>query len=308
MTSFGIFKFMVTYSLTEFLSVIILYSIDSNLTDLEFLFIDICLIVNFAFFFGKTQAYEGKLVKTPPMTSLLSFTPLFSLIVHMFTMTIFQTIAFYSVEQFSWFKPFVHTTATAYSCYENYSVFCVSLFQYITTAVIFSRGKPYRKAIWTNKMFILSIFILVSICVYITIYPADWVVNTLQLMVPPEYDWPVLILFLGFVNFVVCMLIETVLIEWAIERKLKPIMYRPEKSKKYYLRVEHDLKKSPGWPSIDKELPTLPMTPSVENIIKTCSEDDETFNETETRRGIENLAFVDDEKVVVGTVNETTKF
>ncbi|KAG7209711.1 hypothetical protein KM043_011347 [Ampulex compressa] len=96
-TSFGIFKFMISYALTEFLSVIILYSIDSNLTDLEFLFIDICLIINFASIFGKTKAYDKKLVENIPMTSLLSFAPLFSLFANMVVVIAFQVMAYHLV-------------------------------------------------------------------------------------------------------------------------------------------------------------------------------------------------------------------
>lgn len=304
---------MVTYSLTEFLSVIILYSMDSNLTDLEFLFIDICLIVNFAFFFGKTKAYEGKLAKQPPMTSLLSFTPLVSLVLHMFVMTIFQSVAYYTVRTFSWFTPFVPSTASSYTSYENYSVFCVSLFQYITTAVIFSRGKPYRKEIYTNHAYILSILILIAICTYITISPAHWVKSALQLITPPEYDWPIFILLLGFVNFLVCLAIEMLVIEWAIERRIKPKLYKPEKSKKSYLRVEYDLRNNPEWPKIDRELPTLPITPSVENILKICRDDQlddrtpqDNQNSSVKPGGIKNLAFVDDDDLAI--TNETTRF
>ena len=61
-TSFGIFKYMAAYSITQFTSVIILYSIDSNLSDLQFLYIDLFLITVFAFFFGLTEAYPGQSV------------------------------------------------------------------------------------------------------------------------------------------------------------------------------------------------------------------------------------------------------
>ncbi|XP_076242344.1 polyamine-transporting ATPase 13A3 isoform X2 [Calliopsis andreniformis] len=281
-TSFGIFKFMVTYSLTEFLSVTILYAIDSNLTDLEFLFIDICLIVNFASFFGKTQAYEKKLVKQPPMTSLLSFKTIFSLTIHMFIMTIFQVTAYHAVRNFPWFTPFVHSTNTEYKCYENYSVFCVSMFQYITMALIFSRGKPYRKAIYTNVAFIVSIILLTIVCIYITVYPAEWIINLLELQVPPVYDWRIIILALALTNFIVCIFVETFLIEYLVEKKLKYKFYRPEKSKKRYLRIEHELKNNLSWPKLDKELPILPLTPSVENIINvTCTEEQPCVNEIE---------------------------
>lgn len=322
-TSFGIFKFMVAYSLTEFLSVIILYSIDSNLTDLEFLFIDICLIVNFASFFGKTQAYEKKLADKPPMTSLLSFTPLLSLSMHMFIMTIFQAIAYHTVRRFPWFTPFIHTSNIGYICYENYSVFCISMFQYVTMAIIFSRGKPYRKPIYTNGVFTFSIFLLIAICIYITVYPAHWVVNLLELLVPPEYDWRVIILVLALANFLICLVVETFIVEYGIERKLIPKLHQPKKSKKKYLKIEYELNNSPNWPKLNNELPILPITPSVENIIKTmyietseCTNavNSQEVNEQKVLRklddirtnGVDNQGYVEDS--VMENVSTITKF
>lgn len=231
-TSFGIFKFMITYSLTEFLSTIILYSIDSNVTDLQFLFIDICLIVNFAFFFGKTKAHEGKLSKKAPMTSLLSFTPLFSLTIQMIVNLCFQVIAFIGVQQYSWFTPFHNEQALNYACLENYSVFCVSMFQYITMAIIFSRGKPYRKAIYTNHLFILSIIIMTIVGIYITIYPANWIINALQLIMPPVYDWRTIILAMALLNFLLCFLLESFVVEFLIEKRLKRKFHRIKNSRK----------------------------------------------------------------------------
>lgn len=267
-TSFGIFKFMITYSLTEFLSVIILYSIDSNLTDLQFLFIDICLIVNFAFFFGKTHAYKKKLSKITPMTSLIGFTPLLSLTIHMFIMIVFQVIAYHVVRQFSWFTPFVPTSNTRYTCYENYSVYCISMFQYITMAIIFSRGKPYRRPIYTNGAFISSIFLLTLICAYITVYPAQWIVNALQLILPPDYDWRLIILVLAVANFLICFFVESIIIERIIENTLKRRMYKPNKSKKRYLKIEHELKNYENWPKFGEQFPisSILRKENVQNI------------------------------------------
>lgn len=77
-TSFGIFKYMAAYSLVQFISVMILYSIDSNLTDKQYLYVDLGLISIFAFFFGKTESFDGNLVKQVPLSSLISSTPLAS--------------------------------------------------------------------------------------------------------------------------------------------------------------------------------------------------------------------------------------
>lgn len=59
-TSFGIFKYMAAYSLTQFISVMILYNIDCNLTDIEFLYVDLFVITSFAFLIGKTDSFDGK--------------------------------------------------------------------------------------------------------------------------------------------------------------------------------------------------------------------------------------------------------
>lgn len=192
-TSSGIFKFMVAYALTEFISCIILYAVESNLFDLQFLFIDICLIVNFGFFFGKTRAYAGPLVKDPPLTSLLSFIPLMSLTLHVAIITAVQVGAFFWVRQFPWFSDYKRIPES-YACYENYAVYCVSLFQYIASAVAFSQGKPYRKEIYTNVALMISLVIMTLICAYKTVYPAQWITDYFGYIQPPAFDFKVQIL------------------------------------------------------------------------------------------------------------------
>ncbi|KJH52820.1 IC domain protein, HAD ATPase, P-type family [Dictyocaulus viviparus] len=70
-TSFGIFKYMAGYSLTQFVTVMLLYYISNILTDGQFMYIDMFLITLLAVLFGNTSAYE-KLCPTPPPTRLLS--------------------------------------------------------------------------------------------------------------------------------------------------------------------------------------------------------------------------------------------
>lgn len=305
---------MVNYSLTEFVSTVILYSIDSNLTDIEFLFIDVFLAMNFAFFFGKTHAYTGKLAEKPPMTSLISFTPLFSLAAQMIIIIIFQSAVFYLVQLQPWFIPYVNKDDLNYSCYENYSVFCISMFQYITLAIIFSRGTPYRKSIFSNYTFVLSLLGTTIVCIYIVISPAKWLINLIQLKMPPIYSWRLTILALALTNFILCFFIEYFIIEWIVEEKIKPCMYKPEKSNKLYLKLEHELEMDQCWPPINPESPVLPVTPSSVNLInaiektsvntKTSSirRDEELLKEeinslSENKNDFDNLAFVSDENL-----------
>ena len=309
-TSFGIFKFTVCYSLTEFISTIILYGISSNFTGLQFFYVDVLLFVNFAFFFGKTEAY-GKLAKEPPTSSLVSFTPLFSLTVHTIIIALFELIVFYAVQQFDWFTPFVPKDEFLYDCYENYSVFSMSTFQYAIIAIVFSRGKPYRKAIYTNKCFILSIVVLTLCNIYITLSPAQWAIDLLELQMPPVYDWRFMIVGLALINFLVCLAFESFVVEYIIQEKIKPKLYKPEKSKKQYLLLEYDLKCNPNWPPISTDLPNLPITPSYENIINSTrkasiaesiiyvsivNENEQTMQMSRSyaNDGVDNLAFTND--------------
>ena len=79
-TSFGIFKYMAGYSITQFVSVMILYNIYSNLSDFQFVYIDLFLITTIAALFGFNRSHRGPLAPTPPISSLFSPLPIFSLL------------------------------------------------------------------------------------------------------------------------------------------------------------------------------------------------------------------------------------
>lgn len=265
-TSFSIFKFTVCYSLTEFISTIILYSISSNFTGLQFFYVDFFVFINFAFFFGKTKAYE-KLAKTPPTSSLISFTPLFSITIHTIIISIFQLIVFHTVQQLSWYERVIPKDEYSYDCYENYSIFTISTFQYIIIAIVFSMGKPYRLPIFTNKCLVLSIILVIITNSYITLYPDKWTIQLLELQMPPVYDWRCIIIILALVNGLISLWFESFVIEYLIQRKIRPRLYKPEKSKKQYLSVECELRRQTNWPLISNELPNLPVTPNYDNIV-----------------------------------------
>ena len=105
-TSFGIFKYMAAYSLTQYSSVIILYEIDSNLTDLQYLYIDLFLITVFAFFFGLTKAHDGELAKRPPNNSLIHLIPIMSLMLQLVTIVSMQIGGLVYTKSQDWFIPF----------------------------------------------------------------------------------------------------------------------------------------------------------------------------------------------------------
>ncbi|RWS30592.1 cation-transporting ATPase 13A3-like protein, partial [Leptotrombidium deliense] len=147
-TAFGILKYMACYSLTQFLSVILLYTMYSNLTDMQFLYEDLFLISLFFVLFGKTGAHE-QLAKHPPPSSLIGITPLSSILLQFLLIATFQVSALLLLWTQSWYKPH-NPLSNHLQCHDNYAVFSISVFQYITLAVVFSKGAPYRQSLISN--------------------------------------------------------------------------------------------------------------------------------------------------------------
>lgn len=268
-TSFGIFKYMAAYSLCQFVSVMILYSIDSNLTDIQYLYIDLFIISIFAFFFGKTEAYSGKLVKETPLSSLISLSPVLSLVLQMLLVIIFQVIAFEHVQFQPWFEPFNHSMkgeGEHPGCYENYAVFAVSSFQYVILAIAFSKGKPYRESIFSNYGFIVSAIGITAFSAYLIVYPFEFLRDNFELVLPPtmEFRWSILIY--PVVHFMLSILVEIFLIEHFVFKKLRFKYHNIDKSKRKYLAIERDLQSDSRWPMLTSEFKT---SPSLESLTST---------------------------------------
>ncbi|XP_015114846.1 probable cation-transporting ATPase 13A3 isoform X1 [Diachasma alloeum] len=255
-TSFGIFKYMAAYSLTQFISVMILYSIESNLTDIEFLYIDLFIISIFAFFFGRTEAYDGPLVKTAPLTSLISTSPILSLVSQMIIVTVFQSMSFWHLKQTDWYTPFNSTATTNkddVGCLENYTVFIVSSMQYIILAVVFSKGHPYRKSLFTNYGLLASFILTALFSVYLAVWPFDWLAMKFELVLPEDMGFRVILIIYGFANFVISMVVEHLFVDYLVFRKLRYRWHDVDKSKRKFLAIERDMAKNLKWPPVSQE-------------------------------------------------------
>lgn len=208
-TAFGLFKFMVLYSLLEFFSSVVLFTFNSELSDLEFLYIDVALIVVFAFLFGQTKPYRGKLVPHAPSSSLLSLTPLISFGLQLCLMCVTQILSVMLIRQFHWYRlqPVYHRNSPV--TYENYAVFTVSQFQYIALAITFSYGRPYREPFYKNTKFFVSLLVMTLVSIFITVDPFAWVANVLEFRLPPTLDFRFLVLSLAVITFVFSVTLES---------------------------------------------------------------------------------------------------
>ncbi|XP_042354319.1 polyamine-transporting ATPase 13A3-like isoform X4 [Plectropomus leopardus] len=197
-TSFCVFKFMALYSIIQYLSVTLLYSILSNLGDFQFLFIDIAIILIIAFTMSLNSAWKELVWHRPP-SSLISGPLLCSVLTQILTCLVFQVLAFLLVRQQSWYETW---TPQSDACnisnsrhnvnvtsppdpknirnYENTTLFYVSSFQYLAVAIVFSKGKPFRQPSYKNWPFMLSCISLYTFLLFIMLYPVPAIDSLLE--------------------------------------------------------------------------------------------------------------------------------
>lgn len=246
-TSFGVFKVMLCYSQLQFASTIILYAADANINSFQFFYIDVFLLLCLISVFGKTKAYEA-LDKRPPSPSLMDVQHIASVIFFLLITISFQVFANYYITTYEWFKPYIFNGSDTvnFYCYENYIVFSTSLFQYIMMIIVFSRGKPYRQPIYTNKLLTLLLIVTIAHCLYVVLYPANWLQDLFVLRMPPiEGRW--LAIIISVICFPICLFAEELIVEYLIGKIIIP-KYVDTDSSKIYLSVDQPFKEEIYWP------------------------------------------------------------
>uniref|UniRef100_A0A671XK01 Polyamine-transporting ATPase 13A3 n=1 Tax=Sparus aurata TaxID=8175 RepID=A0A671XK01_SPAAU len=216
-TSFCVFKFMALYSIIQYLSVTLLYSILSNLGDFQFLFIDIAIILIIAFTMSLNPAWKELVWRRPP-SSLISGPLLCSVLTQIITCLVFQVLAFLLVRQQSWYETWTpqsdacNVSSSGLSLnvtsphdhkniknYENTTLFYVSSFQYLAVAIVFSKGKPFRQPSYKNWPFMLSCLCLYTFLLFIMLYPVSAIDSFLEIVCVP-HDWRVTLVIIVIVN------------------------------------------------------------------------------------------------------------
>ena len=62
------------------------------------------------------------------------------------------------VKEQPWYQPHVaNADDDDLASHDNYALFASSVFEYITLAIVFSKGKPYRQPLYTNRNYSISI-------------------------------------------------------------------------------------------------------------------------------------------------------
>uniref|UniRef100_A0A671Z3Z4 Polyamine-transporting ATPase 13A3 n=1 Tax=Sparus aurata TaxID=8175 RepID=A0A671Z3Z4_SPAAU len=280
-TSFCVFKFMALYSIIQYISVTLLYSILSNLGDFQFLFIDIAIILLIVFTMSLNPAWKELVSRRPP-SGLISGPLLFSVLTQILICLGFQTITFLWVRQQSWYtvwKPFTDVCNRSSHInmsdlndtevddhniqnFENTSLFYVSCFQYLIVAIVFSKGKPFRQPSYKNWPFVVSALILYFFLLFIMFHPVEDIDEFLEIVCVP-YEWRIKLFIIILVNAAVSVVVEGAIDLGAFKCLTRLCCPRKLAPKARYMHLAQELSVDPDWPP--KPTTTTEAKPRPEN-------------------------------------------
>ncbi|XP_058531807.1 polyamine-transporting ATPase 13A2 isoform X1 [Ochotona princeps] len=246
-TSFSVFKYMALYSLTQFISVLILYTINTNLGDVQFLVIDLVITTTVAVLMSRTGPALA-LGRARPPGALLSMPVLSSVMLQVALVAGVQLGGYFLTTVQPWFEPLNKTVPAPDNLpnYENTVIFSLSAFQYLILAAAVSKGAPFRRPLYTNVPFLVALALLGSILVGLVLAPG-LLQGPLALRDIADTCFKLLLLGLVAFNCVGAFMVENVLDQCfpVCLRHLRP----KRASKKRFKQLEQELAQQP-WPPL----------------------------------------------------------
>ena len=180
--SIQIFKFMIMYSIIQFLNTILLIMNQSFLTNYQSVSVDIFIVLPLASLYPLTEPYHI-LTHHKPSGNLISFPIVTSILFQTVISFIFLNIGLYFLKKRNWYKgPMCKfSDIDVFECPENTVIFLIGTIEYLTTALIFIISKPFNENLYTNIPLTIFLIAWFFYCFFIIINPDDYSMNLLSL-------------------------------------------------------------------------------------------------------------------------------
>ncbi|XP_065646542.1 polyamine-transporting ATPase 13A3-like [Hydra vulgaris] len=250
-TSFNLFKFMALYSMIQYSSVLLLYSISSNLGDFQFLYIDLFIITSFAVTMGRTGPTDF-LSPKPPLDRLMHPNVLFSIVMQIITQTGFQVLFFFYVKALPNYS-FDHQThgVLVIENFENTILFTATSFQYVLIALVFSPGFPYRKPFYHNKGLVACIVAFVAMNSFLLIRPCKFFMKVLEVKQVQDVAYFEVVFGLLLCNLLVSYIIDFLIVDSYCMRIFLNCLNR-KRGEKIYQRLVPQFSAEPTLNELDE--------------------------------------------------------
>eukprot|EP01097_Dermamoeba_algensis_P006163 TRINITY_DN3878_c0_g1_i2.p1 TRINITY_DN3878_c0_g1~~TRINITY_DN3878_c0_g1_i2.p1 ORF type:complete len:959 (-),score=239.16 TRINITY_DN3878_c0_g1_i2:217-3093(-) len=220
--SFVAFKYMILYPVIQYVTALRLYHIGSKLGDIQYLYQDAALVLPLSITMLMTGASK-RLHSQPPTSNLFAPTILASLFAEVCIQVLFLALINVILSKQDWFVPFDGKGEDEFAVknYENTVSYWFSNFQYIIVAIAFSKGNNFRRAFFTNYLYVIFLLIGIGLSIMLVFLPqsnfTEDVMETIEL--PTSFKWHIM-LWVG-VNTLTSLVMEFIVIEGPVALYLK---------------------------------------------------------------------------------------
>uniref|UniRef100_A0A8C4V897 Cation-transporting ATPase n=1 Tax=Falco tinnunculus TaxID=100819 RepID=A0A8C4V897_FALTI len=239
-SSFAVVKYLTLYGLIQFVGTALLFWQLQIFGNHQYLIQDVFITLLVCLTMSLTEAYP-KLAPYRPPSQLISPPLLLSIILNVCFTTIMQTCGFLLVKQQPWYVALASQSSGAQSTvlsYEDTTLWPLCSINCIIVAFIFSKGKPFRKPIYTNYANLGKTF-----------KPNCCSCLFQQFLCTPVV-WRVYVLLMLLVTFCVSFFTEDVILQnkhlWLLLKA-----WFGYQSNSQYRKWQRVLQKDPSWPPVN---------------------------------------------------------
>nr|XP_020820305.1 probable cation-transporting ATPase 13A5 isoform X4 [Phascolarctos cinereus] len=282
-SSFGVFKYLTMYGVIQLIGTSLLYWQLQLFGNYQYLMQDVAITLMVCLTMSSTHAYP-KLAPYRPAGQLISPPLLLSVFLNACFSGIVQIWAFLFVKQQPWYcevqrysQCFLANRSDSFSdasvdgnltmgngtltsnsvlSFESTTLWPITTLNCITVAFIFSKGKPFRKPVYTNYLFSFLLFAALGVTLFITFADIPVIYSGMEL-IPTITTWRISVLAASLVHFCVAFFVEDAILQnrafWLLIKKKWGVH-----SKSQYRKWQRKLAQDPSWP------PTNRMDYSVE--------------------------------------------
>ena len=181
-TSIQTFKYMMLYSMIQFICVTLLLIYTSYLADFQFLVSDLFIIFPLEWFLAMTHPHSN-LTHDYPVSALLSFPVITSIIIQTALVFAFQFGGYQILQKHYEFDNICDydENENPTPCHHNTIFFLLAHFQYLTAALSFSVSKPFREPIYKNLPLMIYLVLVYFYSIWITINCDNWSANLFKI-------------------------------------------------------------------------------------------------------------------------------
>ncbi|KAJ6655494.1 hypothetical protein lerEdw1_005072 [Lerista edwardsae] len=268
--SFAVFKYLTLYGMIQFIGTSLLYWQLQFFSNYQYFMQDICITLLVCLTMSLTHAYP-RLAPFRPPGKLISPPLLLSVVLQVCLAFLVQTFAFLIVKLQPWYselrshsgcppgdKPLSPGNGTANATvatdrvlsYEGSTLWPLVTVHCIIVAFVFSKGKPFRKPVYTNYIFCCLLCLQLGVSLFLFFADFDVVYKWMGLLCTPML-WRVYVLLMLLLIFVVSFWLEDVFLQnrrvWATIKAW--CRYR---SSSQYRKWQRRLEREASWPPVNQ--------------------------------------------------------